>query len=191
MQNAMQKVPATKTKPIVVDVYAESIDGVVKFRHEWRFDGDPATKKGTIEVPAGTAGTPPTRMQFHLHDQTKLHLQFIKPPSDAMWVSQTNTCPDEAGDGGQISYNYPWAPKLLQVDDANSGPPCTLHYTLRFDGDAHTDPGGEQHPPYEYDPEIKNGGGTIPVVEPGWDATTVVAVTAAVVALIVAVLWFT
>jgi hypothetical protein len=190
MQTAAQTM--AKVKAVVINVYAEKSEGgPVTFRHEWKFDGDPGMSKGTINVPPGTVNAPPTRMQFHLHDSTGLHLQFVNPTSDAMWVSLTKTCPDEAGDGGQISYNHPWNAKLLQVDDANQGPPCTLYYTLRFDGDPYTDPDGKQHPPYEYDPDIKNGGGTVPNIDPRSSTITVIAVTAAVVAVIAAILWLT
>ena len=190
MQTAAQS--TTKVRPIIVNVYAEkSDDGRVTFRHDWKFEGEPGTSKGTIDVPPGAPNDPPTKMQFHLHDSTGLQLKFVRPTSDAMWVSQTDTCPDQAGDGGQISYNHPWSAKMLEVDDANSGPPCTLYYTLRFDGDPSTDPDGKKHPPYEYDPDIKNGGGTNPIVDAKWSTLTVIAITAAVLTLMAAVLWLT
>jgi hypothetical protein len=129
-------------------------------------------------------------MHFHLHDSTGLHLKFASPTTEAMWVSLTDTCPDKAGNGGQISYNHPWNANILMVDDANSGPPCTLYYTLRFDGDASTDPDGKQHPPYEYDPEIRNGGGTIPIIGAGVSPVLVAAGVAAAVLVIAYLLWF-
>ena len=191
----MQAKPETQSappvRPIVVDVYAKQEGGEVVFTHEWKFDGDPSPHQGTIDVPPGSAGTPPVRMQFHLHDDSGLHLKFMNPASEAMWVSQTNTCPDQPGDGGQISFNHPSTAHLLQVDDANSGPACTLYYTLRFDGDASTDPDGDKHPPYIYDPEIRNGGTTIPVIDKSPSPVLVAAAAAAVLALIAAILWLT
>ncbi|HUE79582.1 MAG TPA: hypothetical protein VMN38_08125 [Sphingomicrobium sp.] len=190
MANGMQSGQATKTKPIIVDVYAKLVDGVVEFDHDWKFDGDPTTKKGTIEVPPGSVGSPPARLQFHLHDDTGLKLKFVNPTCDAMWVSTVNKCPDARGDGGQISYDHPWGPKLLQVEDANSGPECILYYTLRFDGDAHTDPDGTQHPTYIYDPTIKNGGGTVPARDSFLTTGTIVAAAAALALIAVLFFWF-
>jgi hypothetical protein len=45
---------------------------------------------------------------------------------------------------------------LLKVVDANSGAACTLHYALRFSGDALG-----SGPPYVFDPDIRNGGGGV------------------------------
>lgn len=179
---------AANIKPISVDVYAKLENGVVEFDHEWKFDGDSATKKGTIDVPKSAVGAPPVTMKFHLHDSTGLKLSFVKPTSDAMWVSQVDECPCAAGNGGQISYNHPWGPNMLQVEDANSGPECTLYYTLRFDGDAHTDPDGTRHPPFEYDPTIKNGGGTVESSTSFMSTGTIVAAVAVVA--VIAVLYF-
>ena len=162
MANGIPGNPAATHKPIIANVYARLVDGVVQFDHKWKFEGDTTTKKGTIEVPPGTVGTPPATIRFHLKDSTGLNLKFWNPTSDAMWVSTEEKCPSKRGDGGQISYDHPWGPYKLQVVDANSGPECILYYTLRFDGDRHTEPNGKQRPPYEYDPTIKNGGGTVP-----------------------------
>ena len=190
MANGIQGGPAANNRPIVANVYAELVDGVVKFHHLWKFDGDTTTKKGTIEVPPGSAGTPPARIKFHLKDSTGLHLKFVDPTCDAMWVSLVDKCPSERGNGGQISYDHPWRAHTLQVEDANSGPECLLYYTLRFDGDAHTDPDGKERPPFEYDPTIKNGGGTVPLPRGDGFISTGTIVAAVAVVAVIAVLYF-
>jgi hypothetical protein len=67
-----------------------------------------------------------------------------------------------AGNGsGQIQFNYPYDPDELCVDDLNSNEPAMLFkYALRFDGKAGHQVGKTAScPPYEYDPDFKNGGG--------------------------------
>jgi hypothetical protein len=137
-------------RPLIVDVYAFRDGDDVLFTHAWKRDGDPKRNKGHIHVPKGESDVP---IHFKLHDRTepKVHLAFISNAADAMWVD-LNDCPTCAGNGGQITFDSS-APSLLKVTDANSGPECVLHYALRFDGD----PLGDC-PPYEYDPEIRNGG---------------------------------
>ena len=136
--------------PVQVDVYAFEADGEVFFAHSWRREGAPKGAKGNIKIEEGESQVP---IKFHLHDKTHLHLRFMDTQDEPIWVDR-NDCPTCWGDGdGQIS-EVRSSPNLLTVTDANSGDPCVLHYALRFTGRA-TDSG----PPYEYDPEIRNGGG--------------------------------
>lgn len=137
-----------RARPVIVDVYAYREGDDVLFSQAWKRDGDAKRVKGRIDVPAGQPETP---IHFHLHDRTGLRLSFMSPAADAMWVA-LDECPKCKGDGGQITHDSV-SPNQLKITDLNTGQPCTLHYALRFDGDAATD-----GPPYEYDPEIRNGG---------------------------------
>lgn len=139
-------------KPLQCDVYAYTEDGDILFTHAWRRLGDPKRKTGKIIIGAGESAVP---IQYHLHDKTtpKEHLAFLNPGSAAMWVD-LNDCPTQAGDGGQISFEPGSNGNILRISDANTGSPCTLHYMLRFASGQ--DGAG---PVYEYDPEIRNGGG--------------------------------
>lgn len=131
-----------------VDVYAYREGDDILFSHAWRRLGDARRQKGQIRIPHGEGDVP---IHFHLHDRSGLRLKFETNASDAMWVSRTE-CPTEPGDGGQISYRNS-SPNQLQVSDSNSEE-CTLHFALRFTGD---ELNGATS--YEYDPEIRNGGG--------------------------------
>lgn len=139
-----------QVRPIIADVSAKLVDNRVGFDLEWRREGDPNPKTGRIEV---GAGDPPTPIHFNLRDNTGLNLAFKSPGTEAMWVDLTGCPPQQAGNGGQIDFNSS-SPNLLRVTDANRGPECTLFYMLRFDG--HPAANG---PPFEFDPEIRNGGG--------------------------------
>lgn len=149
---AMQEV---QVRPIIADVSATMVGGRVEFDLEWRKEGDPSGKKGAIEIGQGDSATP---IHFHLRDGTNLNLGFKSDADQAMWVNTTGCPPAEAGNGGQISFGSS-SKNLLKVTDANSGDECELFYMLRFDGDPHVDPDGKQHPPFEFDPIIRNGGG--------------------------------
>lgn len=190
MANGIQGAATAMNRPIVATVYAELANGVVKFDHDWKFDGDPTSKKGTIEVPRGTVGTPPATIKFQLRDRTGLNLKFVNPTRDAMWVSKSVRCPRRRGTGGQISYPHPWEALTLTVEDANSGLECMLYYTLRFDGDPHTDPNGKRRPPFEYDPTIRNGGGTVPSGVGLLSTSTIVAAVTVVAVIAVLYFWF-
>lgn len=142
-------------KTVVVDVFADRDGENVVFDHEWRREGDPVPKKGRIDI---GFGDPPTELRFQLHDRTArpgqpgLRLSFVEPAEQAMWVSLGN-CPQQSGNGGQISFDSV-NPQQLRVTDANAGDECILHYALRFNGDP-----AANGPPYVYDPDIRNGGG--------------------------------
>lgn len=139
-----------KVPTVNADVIATKVGDKVEFDLEWRKEGDPSSKKGPINIPERD---PPTSINFHLRDETRLNLRFKSPATEAMWVDLNGCPPQQPGNGGQISFNST-SPKLLRVTDANSGDPCTLYYMLRFDGDP-----AANGPPFEYDPEIRNGGG--------------------------------
>lgn len=136
-------------RPVIVDVFADKDGNEVTFSLAWKREGEAQGRKGRIDVTAGDADTP---IHFHLTDRSGLHLSFMTPAEDAMWVD-LNGCPTGPGNGGQIEFGSV-SNKLLKVTDLNQGPECTLHYALRFDGQQ--GPGG---PPFTFDPEIRNGGG--------------------------------
>jgi len=136
-------------RTLQVDVYAYREGDDVLFTHAWRRHGDAKRLKGQLKIPHGQGDVP---VHFHLHDRTGLQLAFERAPSDAMWVSQTE-CPVRAGNGGQITFLNS-SPNQLIVEDDNSGDECVLHFALRFTGDELAG-----NTTYEYDPEIRNGGG--------------------------------
>ncbi len=156
--------PSFKGNPVKVTVTAD-IDPVtkkVRFDHEWEYEGTGGpVKKGQVEVPSGDWMVP---IAFHLKDDTGLHLKFYGAPADAFYCSAGTACPPPKGDGGgQIIFPAKASSHLLKVSDANTGPPVDLKYALRFDGDAN--PAGNETAPYVYDPELKNGGGGIPIAQ--------------------------
>lgn len=138
----------TAVRTVQVDVYAYREGDDVLFAHAWRQQGDPKREKGQIKIPRGEKDVP---IHFHLHDRSRLNLAFESTASDAMWVSKTE-CPTAPGSGGQINYDQS-SPNQLKVSDSNSEA-CTLHFALRFTGDEL-----DGKTSYEYDPEIRNGGG--------------------------------
>ena len=161
-RSAMGWKSATKVRKVKVDVFADTDDsGLVDFTHEWKFEDEPKqpAKAGRIDLPAGKVAY---QLSFRLRDGTKKRLKFIDPCKEAMWVTVGTDCPKRAGNGsGQIQFNYLYEQDELTVDDLNSNEPAMLFkYALRFDGEP-----GEQVgkstlcPPYEYDPDFKNGGG--------------------------------
>lgn len=154
-----------RERPVRIDVTASSdAEGRVRFSHEWKFEGEPGpAKSGRIDLPAGQTAY---RLQFFLADSTspKRKLRFKANAAEAMYVAVGQGCPTGPGDGdGQIDFAGPVTPNLLTVVDRNAGDACILGYTLRFDGDPGEQAGqpGKACPPYEYDPEIKNGGGNV------------------------------
>lgn len=152
MSEATQRDAATEemVRTLQVDVYSYREGDDVLFSHAWRRQGDSRRQKGQINIPFGERDVP---IHFHLHDRSGLKLKFESTASDAMWVSDTE-CPTAAGNGGQINFDQS-NPNLLKVSDTNSEA-CLLHFALRFTGD---ELNGSTS--YEYDPEIRNGGGGI------------------------------
>jgi hypothetical protein len=145
-----------KGPPINVRVRAfKDQSGTVDYDYDWDFGGPPKT--GKIDVPQGT---PPTDIKFHLKDETSLNLSFYPAPADAFWVAIAPNCPMQSGDAGEFNLKSPPSSSsnnLLTVHDKNKTA-CDLKYALRFDGDPYTDSNGT-HPPYKYDPDLRNGGG--------------------------------
>jgi len=145
-------------KKIDVEVQAKPRkDGGVKFDHQWRpSDGD-EWFKGAIDLPKGSGEH---KLEFTLDDTSGKNLEFYGDPGSAMWVN-VDSCPQtgkEHDDKKQIHDKTVASKKKLTLKDVNDEK-CDLHYALRFKGDAWTDPvTGTSYPPYEYDPEIKNGG---------------------------------
>ncbi len=140
-------------KGINVEVRASrKADGGVHFDTLWRNGTDPngVWRCDPIDLPHGPDHY---RLQFNLEDKSGRKLEFYGSPKDAMYV-KVGACPTGPGDGGgQINFEAVDAnKKKLTIKDFNRDPPCTLHYMLRFEGD----PNGTC---YQYDPEIKNGGG--------------------------------
>jgi hypothetical protein len=154
---------APKVRNVMIDVFADEDDssGLVDFSHEWKFEDEPhePPKSGRMDLPEGKVAY---QLHFQLRDGTKKKLKFIDPCDEAMWVTVGTDCPKRAGNGsGQIKFDHPYNPHHLIADDLNSNVPAMLFkYALRFDGEP-----GEQVgkstlcPPYEYDPDFKNGGG--------------------------------
>jgi hypothetical protein len=147
-------------RPVRINVVAYEDDGLVDFSYEWKFDEPHApVQAGRIDLPAGKVAY---ELRFHLTDRTTKNLEFIDPCEQAMWVAVGTDCPRRAGNGsGQIRFAHPHNRHQLVVDDLNSNVPAMLFkYALRFNGNP-----GEQVgkvtacPPYEYDPDFKNGGG--------------------------------
>lgn len=145
--------------PVKVEVHA-AIDRLTKkvtFTDEWEADWANGKQKGDITVPYGT---PPTEIQFHLRDDTGLHLNFMRAFADVIYVGTGDECPPPRGNaGGQISF-VSSTPNLLKIINANSGGACNLKYALRFNGQDNA--AGSEHQPYVFDPDLKNGGGGIP-----------------------------
>ena len=166
-KSAMSWGRPTRSRNVHVDVFANTNkEGFVEFSHKWRFEDRPlpadADPEGMIDLPAGRTAY---QLHFHLRDNTdpRKDLSFIAPCSEAMWVAVGEECPTCAGNGaGQIQFKHDPNPHLLVVDDLNSNVPAMVFkYALRFDGlDGHQ-PGNPPKPcpPYEYDPDLKNGGG--------------------------------
>ena len=147
--------PSVVVKKINVDVRATcAADGDVQFSCRWKTEADPVGdwNNGPISLPKGPEHY---RLVFDLDDKSGRGLSFYKDPAEAMYV-QLDSCPTGPGDGcGQILFEEVDAHrKKLIIKDYNRGPPCSLHYMLRFEGETHG-----ACPPYEYDPEIINGGG--------------------------------
>ena len=91
---------------------------------------------------------------FDLVDASGLNLAFYPEFADAIWVQAGTVCPPaQAGNGNGAIEAGKVSDKQLKMTNLNASP-GTLTYMLRFTGDAR-DP---LHPPYEYDPQIINGG---------------------------------
>lgn len=157
----MSKKDMTNVKRVQVDVRASfDDDGGVHFDSLWRHDNDPngVWRSGPIDLPHGPDHY---RMEFDLDDKSGRSLKFYPNPADAMYVN-VGSCPTGAGNGaGQIAFETVTnGNKKLTIKDFNQGLPCVLSYMLRFNGAA-----SGTGPPYEYDPDIRNGGGGNPIMD--------------------------
>jgi hypothetical protein len=159
-----------ETKKVEANVRATLVLGTppaaasVQFDCIWRSSDDPAGvwHSGPIDLPPKSGLH---KLEFTLDDMSGKNLKFYPTGDSAMWVD-VDECPkSDPGNGknnGQIEDKHVDAAnkKKLTLKDRNDGPRCLLHYTLRFDGDPGMNPDtAASCPPYEYDPEIKNGGG--------------------------------
>lgn len=145
--------------PIKVEISAW-LDGRTKevsFDDKWEADWKTGKQTGPITVPHGTA---PMEIHFHFNDDdTGLHLNFMRDFDDVIYVSTGKACPPQRGNqGGQITF-VSSSPNLLKVRNANSGDAIDLKYALRFNG--RDNEHANEHQPYVYDPDLKNGGGGI------------------------------
>lgn len=151
----MSTKPVAIVKKINIDVRATRAQtGDVKFDCRWKIENDSIGdwKSGPILLPRGPEHY---RLVFDLDDKSGRKLLFYSDPAEALYV-QVGSCPSAPGNGGgQIDFEtVDTNKKKLTIKDYNRDPPCDLHYMLRFDGDAYG-----ACPPYEHDPEIRNGGG--------------------------------
>jgi hypothetical protein len=148
----------TAANKIEVDIRAtQGEDGSVEFQCMWRPDSGSVWYSGPIDLPKGSGEHD---LEITLDDRSGRDLQFYDKAGDAMWVN-IGSCPEKGvphADKGQIRDKTVVAgKKKLTLKDINEEA-CRLLYALRFEGDHWTDPAGKSYPPYEYDPEIKNGG---------------------------------
>ena len=134
----------------------------VSFDCIWRRDNDPIWHSGPIDLPPKSGLH---KLEFTLDDMSGRNLKFYPTEDSAMWVDVAACPKSDPGNGknnNQIEDKAldPVNKKKLTLKDRNEGPKCILYYTLRFEGDPGVDPvTGAPCPPYEFDPEIKNGGG--------------------------------
>ncbi|WP_395623090.1 hypothetical protein [Sphingomonas daechungensis] len=179
------KVKTNSSPDIQVRVKAfKDATGTVQFDYDWNFAGGP-TKTGKIDV---AEGTPPTDIKFHFRDETNLGLKFYPAPADAFWVDFDPNCPTAAGDAGEFDLKSPPSSSsnnLLTVRDLNKSA-CNLKYALRFDGKPYDDANGH-HPPFIYDPDLKNGGNTRSVTS--FSSTALVGVATIAIVAVIAIVW--
>jgi hypothetical protein len=159
-----------ETKKVEAKVQATVVLGTpttadsVQFDCIWRSNADPAGvwHSGPIDLPPKSGKH---KLEFTLDDMSGKNLEFYPTGATAMWVDVAacpRSDPGNGKDNGQIHNKDvdPVTKKKLTLTDLNEDEPCLLHYTLRFNGLPGIDPvTGASCPPYEYDPEIKNGGG--------------------------------
>lgn len=145
---------ATGPKSVTIDVTADPAPAPtwVTFAMNAKFPGKGGKQDGdALEFDFGDG---PFDLTFSLKDNTKLKLGFLPDVTEAIWVAVGPKCPTRAGDaGGQFKATK--STKLqLSVTNTN-GTKQDLCFALRFTG-VQSDP---SHPPYVFDPIVKNGGG--------------------------------
>ena len=158
------------TKKVEANVRATLVLGTppaadsVQFDCIWRSSTDPVGiwHSGPIDLPPKSGVH---KLEFTLDDMSGKNLEFYPTGDSAMWVDVAACPKSDPGNGKNNDQIHdkdvnPVTKKKLTLRDLNKDEPCLLHYALRFDGAPGTDPNtGAACPPYEYDPEIKNGGG--------------------------------
>ena len=160
-----------KGNPVKVQVRAflDPVSNQVKFAETWESDWGKGTSKNEPIIFPHLAQA---NIHFHLTDETKLNLEFLpyNPPHQPPTRPQDypiyvgTACPPAPGlQGGQISI-ISSTDNLLKVFNNNTVK-GDLMYALRFSGDDNI--AGNQYAPYIDDPEIKNGGGGVPLMKAG------------------------
>ena len=137
-----------KGAPVTVNVTAHPPGAPQPYSLQWRLGTDP-WQNDPIDLPRNSGSHD---MTFNLIDNSGKGLRFRAQASDAMWVRTGNVCPTAPGNGNnQMSNGAVSADRMqLTINDDNSGNRRNLKYALRFD------PAGN-----DYDPDIRNGGGSI------------------------------
>lgn len=160
--------------------------GAVQFEQDWNLPGKPV-ENGKIKVPKDNTAT----ISFKLKDDTRLDLSFYPDPADAFWANpESQGCPKSAGNGaGAFNLKPPSSSSngnKLDILDLNPTE-CDLKYALRFDGKPYTDKNGS-YPPFEYDPELRNGGGGTRL-NTSFSSTALVGVATIAIAAVIAIVW--
>lgn len=135
--------------PVEIDVFAHPPGSPAPFTIDWRFVGGPSRGNTPIDLPRNSGSHD---MTFTLRDSSGKGLRFKSTPEEAMWVRPGQQCPTGKGNGAnQITHGSVSQPDrlVLRVNDDNSGNRRNLQYALRFDPEGN-----------DFDPEIRNGGGT-------------------------------
>lgn len=135
--------------PVEIDVFAHPAGAPEPYTIDWRFVGGPSQGNTPIDFPRNSGSHD---MTFTLHDSSGKGLRFKGTPEEAMWVRPGQNCPTGKGNGAnQVTFGSVSQPDrmVLKVNDDNSGNRRNLHYMLRFDPEGN-----------DFDPEIRNGGGT-------------------------------
>lgn len=166
-----------QSNPHSIQLTAELVHGEVKI------DSD---LKGAVHLGKNSG---PHHFTFHLTDKTfpSMGVRFCTVAEGLLDIDESTDCPpkkkgintDQVDASTVKSTN-----KMASFTDKNSGRERDLSYALHFKCD---DPA--QQP--VFDPEIRNGGGTIPIISQSISPAQVALAVAAVVALIAAVLWLT
>jgi hypothetical protein len=159
-----------------IQLIAELVNGEVQIRSDL---------KGTVRLKKDTG---PHDFTFHLQDKTfpSMGVRFCTVAEGLLDVDESSDCPpkkrgintDQVDPQSVTSQD-----KKAGFTDSNSGPERSLSYALHFKCD---DPA--QNP--IFDPEIRNGGGTAPVIGAGVSPVLIAAGVAAATMVVVYLLWF-
>ena len=163
------------SNPHSIQLTAELVDGEVRISSDL---------KDTVRLPRDSGRH---RFTFHLTDKTfpSMGVRFCTVAEGVLDIDESTDCPPKQKgintdqvDANSVISNA----NMCAFTDNNSGRERDLSYALHFKCD---DPG--QQP--IFDPEIRNGGGTIPIISPSINAVQIALGVAAVVVLIAAFLW--